>query len=87
MIIACDRVAAGTELVAIADVVVVTMASLLVLGVEDDVYSVYVSGKASVTSWPSYLVRIFLDFMQIVYDLTVQLRRLRGQHGFLGALT
>lgn len=38
MIIACDRVAAGTELVAIADVVVVTMASLLVLGVEDDVY-------------------------------------------------
>ncbi len=82
MIIACDGVAAGTELSAIVDAVIEAVASLLVIGDEDDVYSVKVSHIASVTIWPSNVVRTCSGFMQIVWDLTVQLCRVQGQHCF-----
>ena len=75
MIIACEGVGAGTKLAAIADVAVEMMAVLLVIGAADDGYSVKVSIRASETRWPSDVVKTFSGFMQIVYDLTVQLRR------------
>ena len=75
MIIACEGVAAGTELAATVDVAVEMMAILLVIGVADDGYSVKVSIRASETRWPSDVVKIFSGFIQIVCDLTVQLRR------------
>ena len=50
MIIALDGVAAGIELWAIVDDVVETGGSVLVVGVEDEVYSVNVSTRASLTA-------------------------------------
>lgn len=65
MIIACDGIATGTELLAIADAVMGTLASLLV-GVEDDAEAVNVSVRVSVTTWPPDVVRTCSGFMQIV---------------------
>lgn len=58
-----------------AAAVEVVLVEIIIGGVDDDEGtedSVKVSMRASVTNWPSDVVRTFSGFMQIVYDLTTQ---------------
>ncbi len=75
MIIASDGVAAGAELAAIAGVDDEMGAELVEIAVDDDeMDSVKVSTRVSVTRWPLDVVRTCSGFMQMVCDLTTQLR-------------